>query len=433
MLCPVCNEQPLKGRQTTCSAKCRSAKYRERKQQQRFASQRDGGGRAKGPEPKRLRHRVTVASVEQRLSSEVDRIVAAIQQLGELTGTASTAHRVDLREQVTSQAPKGVAGYRLVLPSRVPGDGLRLSPRRSRSREVAWYSLSPFEYPDDLRLRDGHWYHLVWYDAQGRRIRPPAEPGIPALYYFLGPPREDFAESMEELVNHLAIEALKSSTAGATAPKPNPPATPQRTQPSSVLATFPASLVDVTTETDQALLSRLPPLSADESRLVLRFVQQPEWIIQLLHEEKVALAQAAGQSDPPEPPTSLSHEERKTICSFVKQRQPRPFILLCKLLHAHARKRGVEALEFLPTPWPSLPDADVQRMRSAITDPQKRAYLEYLHTRQEALLRSLPPPIEPTVTVSGKEGQQLRRMMRDTRQIILFEALAKPPLTFLNS
>ena len=89
--------------------------------------------------------------------------------------------------------------------------------------------------------RAGYTPGLVWYDAQGRRIRPPAEPGIPALYYFLGPPREDFAESMEELVNHLASEALKSSTAGATTPKPNPPATPQRTQPSSVLATFPAS------------------------------------------------------------------------------------------------------------------------------------------------------------------------------------------------
>ena len=78
---------------------------------------------------------------------------------------------------------------------------------------------------------------------------------------------------MEELVNHLASEALKSSTAGATTPKPNPPATPQRTQPSSVLATFPASLVDVTTETDQALLSTLPPqsvlkLAAEELAIV---------------------------------------------------------------------------------------------------------------------------------------------------------------------
>ena len=432
MLCPVCNAQPLRVRQTTCSAKCRSAKYRQQKQK-RDASQRAVSSRSKTAEARSPRDRATMTNVEQLLSSEVDRIVAAIQQLAELRGTASTAHRVDLREQVTSQAPEGAVGYRLVLPSRVPGDGLRLSPRRSRSREVAWYTLSPFEYPDDLRLCDGHWYHLVWYDAQARRMRPTSEHGIPSLYYFLGPPHDDSMESMEELVNRLAGETLKVSAAEDITQNSEPMANPQEGQPPSVLATFPVSLLAVTTETDRALLSTIPPLSADESRLVLRFVQQPEWIIQLLHEEKVALALAASQPEPPEPPTSLLHEERKTIRSVVKQRQPRPFILLCKLLHAYARKRGVQALEFMPTPWPPLPDADAQRMRSAIADPLKRAYLEYLHARQEALLRSLPAPPEPIVTVTGKEGQQLRRMLRDTRQIILFEALAQPPLTYLNS
>ncbi len=96
--------------------------------------------------------------------------------------------RVDLRTQVITQAPKQAIGYRLVLPGHCAGDGPKLSPKRSQERAAAWYSLTPFEYPDDLRLRDGGCYRVIWIDAAGLRIRLKPEESIPSLYFFLSPP-----------------------------------------------------------------------------------------------------------------------------------------------------------------------------------------------------------------------------------------------------
>jgi len=156
-------------------------------------------------------------------------------------------------------------------------------------------------------------------------------------------------------------------------------------------------------------------------------------MLRLLHEEKVAAARATGLPVPQEPPTSLSHLERKTTHELLTQRMPAPFILLCKLLHACARKYGPEALNFLPTPLPPLPEAEQQRLEAAILNPQKRMYLVYVHIRQESLLRSLPLPEEPQTSLSSKERSQLRRMLRDTRAVILFENQVHPPLAFLHS
>ncbi len=95
---------------------------------------------------------------------------------------------MDLRTQVISQAPKQAIGYRLVLPGHCASDSPTLLPKRSQARASAWYSLTPFEYPDDLRLRDGSCYRVIWIDAAGLRIRLKPEEQIPVLYFFLCPP-----------------------------------------------------------------------------------------------------------------------------------------------------------------------------------------------------------------------------------------------------
>lgn len=193
MLCPVCNERPLRGRQATCSTKCRSTRYRERKQQQRDTSQQGGRHGSASSAPSRpssdqKRRTSDTKKWEQFVSAAADRIIEAIQRLGHPpTPTDHAPLRVDLREQVTSQAPKLAVGYRVVLPGRYPGDSPKLLPKRSRARGVAWYSLSPFEYPDDIRLSDGYWYRIVWIDAQGQRIRLQPGESAPGLRYFVGP------------------------------------------------------------------------------------------------------------------------------------------------------------------------------------------------------------------------------------------------------
>lgn len=189
MLCPVCKKKPLTGRQTRCSAACRSAPYRTGKQQQRdtsqsAAAQEAGEARARSSQRQR---RSDVKRLERLVSAATDKTIEAIQrQPSPSMQQAHEALRVELRDQVTSQAPKGAIGHRLVLPGRGVDDPPRLSPKRSRERDVAWYSLVPFEYPDDIRLRDGCWYRILWIDGQGQRIRKPATAPSPALYFFLG-------------------------------------------------------------------------------------------------------------------------------------------------------------------------------------------------------------------------------------------------------
>jgi len=195
MLCPVCNKTPLTGRKATaktCSTKCRSALSRQRKKQQRDTPQQEVRRTAgTGITARQRQHRARssdTAKWEQLLSVATERIVEAIQKHGRSAAPRSMAMmRVDMHEQVTAQSPKLAVGYRLVLPARHAGDAPKWSPKRSRASNAAWYSLTPFEYPDDIRLYDGCWYRIVWVDAAGQRIRlQPGEP-IPGLYYFVGP------------------------------------------------------------------------------------------------------------------------------------------------------------------------------------------------------------------------------------------------------
>jgi len=187
MLCPVCNETPLRGRQKICSTKCRSASYRQRKRLQQSTPQ-TGVPQLSNRRPRSSR-REDSRRWEQLLTTATDRIVEAILKHG--NGSLfqrPSGCRVDLRTQVISQAPTQAIGYRLVLPGHCASDSPKLTPKRSQARASSWYSLTPFEYPDDLRLRDGSCYRLIWIDAAGLRIRLKPEEPIPVLYFFLRPP-----------------------------------------------------------------------------------------------------------------------------------------------------------------------------------------------------------------------------------------------------
>lgn len=438
MLCPVCNAQPLKGRQTTCSARCRSAKYRQQKQK-RDASQRAAGSRSEIAEARSTRDRVTMANVEQLLSSEVDRIVTVIQQLAELRGAASTAHRVDLREQVTSQAPEGAVGYRLVLPSRVPGDGLRLSPRRSRSREVARYTLSPFEYPDDLRLCDGHWYHLVWYNAQGRRMRPTAEHGIPALYYFLGPPIPMASSTVSATTQPPAVVESASvvptpqtqlKAAGpAVDPAPGSAKVPLATDSTSPAAAeqtalqAPPARQDLDVQpgvTEQAAaafaatLRGFPDVPQHLWALIYGYVLQVPWMIWLLYEDRRRDAELNGKAAPPEPTLSVPKKDREVMASLLHGLPPY-FLPLCKRLFACVREHGSDVLQHAPVPFEPLPDEQRQLLVRALRDADQRTYLDYVYRWQDAMLSQAPVPPEPDTKLRSEQRREIWKWLGDMR------------------
>ena len=170
-LCPVCKKNRLKGKQRACSSACRSAKYREARKHREESIRRVVRSRGREPSP----------AVPQGFGTieELEKLARAMAEWSALAHRKAPP-RIDMRQQVLAQAPKGASGYRLVLAHRDASLPPRLIPR------LRAYSLTPFEYPDDLRLCDGCWYRIVWTDSQGSRIRRGSEQ-IPGLCFVIGP------------------------------------------------------------------------------------------------------------------------------------------------------------------------------------------------------------------------------------------------------
>ena len=224
-LCPVCNENPLKGKQQACSSACRTAKHRRNKvpdtghtatprtsQQQRNRKQTQSPRRAKAAP-------TSAADLAQHgslPSSVAARLLLAIAELRTAVGRTATEPRIDMRTQITAQAPPEAVGYRLVLPYREPGVPPSFAPRRQNGAPRAFYALAPFAYPDDLRLCDGRWYRIVWIDSQGQQVRTLAGCPVPGLRYVVGP-----VDVVATTAATSSVPPLETETDAATGTAPN--------------------------------------------------------------------------------------------------------------------------------------------------------------------------------------------------------------------
>ncbi|MBL9007207.1 MAG: hypothetical protein JNJ46_23320 [Myxococcales bacterium] len=161
-----------------CSAACRAAAYRER---QRGDTQSGGGDGL-------------VSEVTRRAA----RWEARTSRKSAHHRTRERAHeperprrrgwRVAFDEQVLAQAPDDAVGYRVVLPGCNEWDAPRVVPDPNVMGSPSFWRLRPFQLPDDLRLRAGKLYRLLWVDAQGALVPPVGNRHLPALRFFLGPP-----------------------------------------------------------------------------------------------------------------------------------------------------------------------------------------------------------------------------------------------------
>lgn len=95
--------------------------------------------------------------------------------------------RAPFDQQVLSQAPPEAVAYRLVLPLRSHAEMPKIAPAPDAGGRLRVFSLKPFELPDDIRLRDGHVYRILWVGAQGEPVSPQGTSHLPALHFFLGP------------------------------------------------------------------------------------------------------------------------------------------------------------------------------------------------------------------------------------------------------
>ncbi|PSM31407.1 hypothetical protein BVG81_005540 [Haliangium sp. UPWRP_2] len=470
--------------------------YRERKQQQHDTSQKDGG-EAVGTKPaisgsagrrQRSSPSTRPAKWAELVSAATERIIETIQKHGLLTMVHTMdAMRVDMRDQLISQAPKTAVGYRLVLQAHHGGGAPKFSPRRSRTREVAWYTLTPFEYPDDIRLCDGRWYRIVWLDARGQRI--PLQPGepVPGLCYFVGPiqlggqtpigspaaacelqrqvaqdtpPRPAGTDQPEASPEQATLSPVAEIGAAPGATSTNAPsahsapssgadveslarefarmsklAREQADRPgssgetaldhSALVLMVPPTPTTAPPESWTRLLASFPPLTVDENLMLIDFVAHPDLILQIRYEEQLAEARASGRPLPREPITLISNETRQNLHElFTMHMLPSHFWSRCRAIFDYVRQHGVEVLAHLPVPLPPLPAPEQRFIDTAVTSAPKRAYMNYVCDRQDALLSGEPLPVEPSVPLSSKERNQLRKTLEDLRAVMYFKGRA---------
>ena len=255
-LCPVCNRNPLEGKQQSCSSACRTAKHRAKQASEtahtatpRTLPKRRNTKQERGPRSPEHSRTAEITPDHSVPSSVAERLLLAIAELRTAVASSSTEPRIDMRAQITSQAPPDAIGYRLVLPHHEPGVLPSFSPRRRDGALRTLYSLSPFQYPDDLRLCDGRWYRIVWIDSQGKRIRTPASCPIPGLRYVVGP-----------------ADAVATATATMSAPpiETECAAAPQ-SEPASAAEKAPDTAQEAATETSRDTPEQAPSIHVTDT------------------------------------------------------------------------------------------------------------------------------------------------------------------------
>ena len=89
----------------------------------------------------------------------------------------------------------------------------------------------------------------------------------------------------------------------------------------------------------------------------------------------------------------------------------------------------MEALAYLPVPVPALPATEQRRIENAMTSRPKRTYMHYVCARQDAMLSDQALPVEPSVQLSAKERNQIRKAMQDLRAVMFFKRHASSSAT----
>ena len=216
MQCQQCDKTFLASRPSVrkyCDAACRAKAYRARKRSARTPSRgeetattRSSMGQKSKVEDRRWDGRGPKRNVSQDVRCVRER------------------SRVAFDEQVLSQAPAGAVGYRLVLPVGDAHESPRIVPEATGPGALAYWRLHPFELPDDLRLRNGRRYRLLWVDARGARLPPDASRYLPALRFFWGPPdTQQLAPNAEHPPPIRIGRQRRESRPVADAPSPSNP------------------------------------------------------------------------------------------------------------------------------------------------------------------------------------------------------------------
>jgi hypothetical protein len=412
-------------------------------------------------------HRKTT-EVEQSVLAVMEQFLSELSELRDLVSRIATEPRVDMRTQVMTQAPDGAVGYRLVLPNRDAAIPPKIIPRRKSTDSKSWYSLVPFEYPNDLRLCDGSWYRIVWIDSQGNRIRRERGAPIPGLCFVVGPASGSqnvavvHSETEKPAPNALPEAPDTNATGTVTEPQTqmeSPSVTPLPSETVAPSSSSPPSDVPASSDSTSSVPSEsaavtaqaepspaqntgnpfAPPLwpgsivpNTDGTSLPVtqrkplldpfwdgpgRFAKQLESLAQVLYEQRLAAAQEAGLPPPVEPLTQLSREERKEIKRAASHEFWKALGFYLNQRFARAKRKGIGAFASLPIEPTPLNDNDKRLMDEVLRSPDKRVYLDYLHARRDALLVGDELPKEPVCKLIAAQRKRLVKLVADVRPI----------------
>ncbi len=200
-----------------CGAACRAEAFRTRVRARRQPTVGEAGSTperaaegqnqrssAKRGRPRRKNHPAQ-ESRAQRLDSQV---------------SEPRRPRIPFDRQVQLQAPQGTVAYRLVLPLRSHAELPKIAPAPDTAGNLRAWSLMPFELPDDIRLRDGHIYRILWVGSHGEPIPPKGTQQLPALFFFLGSADSDGTEGQDEyssILRDVSDPQLRSECEAAVA------------------------------------------------------------------------------------------------------------------------------------------------------------------------------------------------------------------------
>lgn len=330
-----------------------------------------------------------------------------------------------------AQAPAEAAGYRLVLLGRDDRDAPRILPDPAPDGAMRFWRLLPFELPDDIRLRDGMVYRLLWVNEQGGHVGPGGNSSLPGLHFFLGPAElpHPLKPPNEERLR------IASSDTGTGEPPREPPRQPQpdevltsTTEVSddeslptggSAIDTTGGSAIanlgpgaDVPTEHNTAQSDAAQPGAVSgDTPVAVDFLADPK------NEVATAISQPETRSDDPEPdavPAQPAMESGDSERGEIDAAPPAPSsdpASAPSSAPTHAR----EPTSCVPLCEPPLTDDEITELTRIVLHSERFALFMYEAACIHARRKGAPPPQAQLLDLGVDEQKRVRRVAQDTR------------------
>lgn len=416
MQCQQCDKTFLASRPSVrkyCDAACRAKAYRARKRSARTPS--------RGEETA-----TTGSSTGQKSKVEEQRWDGRVpkRKVSQAVRSVRERSRVAFDEQVLSQAPADAVGYRLVLPVGDAHESPRIVPEATGPGALPYWRLHPFDLPDDLRLRSGRRYRLLWVDARGARLPPDASRYLPALRFFLGPPdAQQLAPDAKQPRSSRIGRQRRESRLAADKPSPSNPSA-EVVEPEPV-----ASMLDLTSleipassapmhEEDAAL--RQDTVSTAASTTAATVSAEPRVSELETPASAASVALTAPMPVSPSADAKTKQIEDASASPTIEHAEQHAATDLSPSNESAAIDRAPQRAIFdensiIPECSPPLSPQEIRSLIRIVLHTEQCAALQHEIDCMHARLRAQSPPPSPEFHLREEVRDQIRSVVQDAR------------------